>query len=162
MKYFLTYLILLLGGQAFAQQTGKSAADTANANPNYDNALAQKLSADDYGMRPYILVILKSGTNQTADKNVIQEMFKGHMNNINRLVKEGKMVVAGPLGKNDKTYRGIFILKDVGTLDEAKLLLQTDPAIKGGLLDAELYNWYGSAALPEYLPFSDKIWKVQH
>ena len=136
--------------------------DTVSANPGYDKELARKLGSDDYGMRSYILVILKTGINQTTDKNELQELFRGHMNNINRLVEEGKMVVAGPLGKNDKTYRGIFILKDIGTIDNAKELLQTDPAIKAGILDVELYNWYGSAALPEYLPASDKIWKVKH
>ena len=28
-----------------------------------------------------------------------------------------------------------------------------------GLLDYDIYQWYGSAALPEYLPFTAKIWK---
>ncbi len=143
------------------QHVNNIAKDAANGNPNYDKALAQKLGADDYGMKAYILVILKTGTNQTSDKSVITESFRGHMANINRLVKEGKLIVAGPMGKNDKTYRGIFILKDIATLDEAKELLQTDPAVKAGILDVEVYNWYGSAALPEYLPFSDKIWKSQ-
>lgn len=144
------------------QYVNTTVKDTNNANPNYDKALAQKLGADDYGMKAYILVILKTGTNQTSDKNVISESFKGHMANINRLVDEGKLIVAGPMGKNDKTYRGIFILKNIATLEEAKEILQTDPAVKAGLLDVELYNWYGSAALPEYLPFSDKVWKVQY
>ena len=67
-------------------------------------------------------------------------------------------MVAGPLGKNDKTYRGIFIL-NVKTFEEANLLLQTDPTIKEKILEAELYNWYGSAALPAYLEESDKVWK---
>ncbi|SFM84153.1 Uncharacterized conserved protein YciI, contains a putative active-site phosphohistidine [Chitinophaga sp. YR627] len=136
--------------------------DTGTANPKYDKELALKLGSDDYGMKSYILAILKTGTNPTTDKNELQELFRGHMNNINRLVEEGKLVVAGPLGKNDKTYRGIFILKDVGTIDAAKELLQTDPAVKAGVFELELYNWYGSAALPEYLPASDKIWKVKH
>ena len=39
------------------------------------------------------------------------------------------------------------------------MLLQTDLAIKNKLLDYEIFNWYGSAALPEYLPISVKIWK---
>ncbi|MDD3459312.1 MAG: hypothetical protein PHO74_07540 [Weeksellaceae bacterium] len=43
--------------------------------------------------------------------------------------------------------------------EEANALLQSDPAIKNGLLDYEIFSWYGSAALPEYLPTSDKIWK---
>jgi uncharacterized protein YciI len=134
--------------------------DSTISNPNYDHALAQKLGGDDYGMKAYILVILKTGTNQTSDKTLINNGFRGHKENINALVKEGKMIVAGPLGKNDNTYRGIFIL-NVATFEEAESLLQKDTAIKEGLLDFELYKWYGSAALPEYLDFSDKIWKAK-
>jgi hypothetical protein len=133
--------------------------DTTISNPNYDPVLAHKLGGDEYGMKSYVLVILKTGTNQTTDKTLINDSFRGHMENINHLVKVGKMIVAGPLGKNDKTYRGIFIL-NVTTFEEAESLLQNDSAIKEGLLDFELYKWYGSAALPEYLEFSDKIWKV--
>lgn len=132
--------------------------DTAVSNPNFDPVLAQKLGGDDFGMKSYVLVILKTGTNQTTDKDLINKSFRGHMENINHLVKEGKMTVAGPLGKNDKSYRGIFIL-NVTTFEEAESLLQKDSAIKEGILDFELYKWYGSAALPEYLDFSDKIWK---
>lgn len=131
-----------------------------NTNQNYDEALAKKLGADDYGMKKYVLVILKTGENTTATSEEISAAFRGHMENINRLVEENKLIVAGPLGKNDKTYRGIFIL-DVPTVEEAGKLVQTDPAVKAKLLDAELFPWYGSAALAEYLPASDKIWKLQ-
>ncbi len=134
--------------------------DTSVTNPHYDSALAQKLGADDYGMKGYILVLLKTGPNKTTDKTLISNSFRGHLENINHLVKEGKMIVAGPLGKNDKTYRGIFVL-NVTTFEDAEKLLRTDAAIKEGLLDFELYNWYGSAALPEYLEFSDRIWKIK-
>lgn len=134
--------------------------DTNVLNPNYDSRLAQLLGADDYGMKSYILVILKTGSNQSTDKTFINNCFKGHLDNINKLVKEGQLIVAGPFGKNGKSYRGIFIL-DVTTFEEAEMLLNTDPAIKESLLDVELYNWYGSAALPEYLEFSDKIWKIK-
>lgn len=145
--------LLIVTEATFAQS------DTTVSNPNYDPALAKKLGADDYGMKGYILVLLKTGPNQTTDKTFIHTSFKGHLENINLLVKEGKLIVAGPLGKNDKTYRGIFIF-DVTTFEETEKLLQKDPAIKEGLLDFELYHWYGSAALPEYLDVSDKVWKV--
>lgn len=135
--------------------------DTTVSNPDYDPILAQKLGGDDYGMKSYVLVILKTGANQTTDKTLINNSFRGHMENINLMVKDKKLTVAGPLGKNDNTYRGIFIL-NVTTFEEAERLLQNDTAIKQGLLDFDLYKWYGSAALPEYLIFSDKIWKVQH
>lgn len=141
------------------QNVGQAEKDTTISNPNYDPVLAKKLGGDDYGMKSYILVILKTGTNQTTDKAFISSSFRGHLDNIGRLVEEGKMIVAGPLGKNENSYRGIFIL-NAASLEEAGNLLQTDPAIKGGLLDVELYNWYGSAALPEYLEASDKVWKV--
>ncbi len=131
-----------------------------NTNPNFDADLAKKLNADDYGMKQYILVILKTGDNKTASKEVSNEAFRGHMENIGRLVKEGKLIVAGPLGKNDQTYRGIFIF-DVPTIEEARELVTTDPAVKANLLAADLYEWYGSAALAEYLPVSEKIWKIQ-
>jgi len=128
-------------------------------NPNYDLELATKLGADDYGMKSYVFVILKTGKNQSTDKVLRDSCFAGHMNNITRLVKDKKLIVAGPMEKNDKTYRGIFIL-DVTTIDEAKLLLDTDPAIKAEFLEPELFKWYGSAALSEYIDISDKIWKT--
>jgi uncharacterized protein YciI len=128
-------------------------------NPNYDSTLAKTLEADDYGMKSYVLVILKTGPNQTTDKTFIDSCFGGHMKNMGRLVDENKLIVAGPIGKNEQNYRGIFIL-NVKTIDEAKLLLETDPALKEKLLEADCYKWYGSAALPQYLDDSDKVWKV--
>jgi len=151
MKTTVAILLFLISGITVNAQ---------NTNPNFDVELAKKLGADDYGMKPYVLVMLKTGENTTASKEETNLAFRGHMENIGRLVKEGKLIVAGPLGKNDKTYRGIFIF-DVPTIEEANALVMTDPAIKAKLLDAELYEWYGSAALAEYLPASDKIWKIE-
>ena len=127
-------------------------------NPVYDKALADSLGSDDYGMKSYVLVILKTGTNTTEQKVKVDSLFRGHLINIGRLAKEGKLIVAGPLGKNDKTYEGIFIL-NVKTTEEANSLLMTDPAIKAKLLDTELYRWYGSAALPLYLKYHEKVEK---
>jgi uncharacterized protein YciI len=129
-------------------------------NPDYDAALAKKHGADDYGMKMYVLVMLKTGSNTSETKAKTDSLFAGHMANMEKLVKEDKLIVAGPLGKNDKNYRGIFIL-NVKTLDEAKAILTTDPAVKAKLLDADLFNWYGSAALAEYLPASEKVGKYK-
>ena len=119
-----------------------------NSNVHYNKALADSLGADEYGMKQYVLVILKTGTNTTDNKTVIDSLFRGHMNNITRLAKMGKLVVAGPMRKNDKTYRGIFIL-NVATTEEATELLNADPAISEKLLEPELYSWYGSARSEE-------------
>ncbi|MBN2633555.1 MAG: hypothetical protein JXR66_08370 [Bacteroidales bacterium] len=156
MKYILIMTIWSLAVTVSAQ-TDK---DTITSNPNYDSTLAKKLGADDYGMKSYILVILKTGPNKATDNVFINKCFSGHLDNIDRLVKEGKMIVAGPMGKNNNSYRGIFIL-NLTSVEEAERLLQTDPAIKERLLDADLYSWYGSAALSEYLKYSEKIWKIK-
>jgi uncharacterized protein YciI len=135
-------------------------ASAQSAKPVYDAALAQSLGADERGMKMYVLAILKSGTNKTDNKATLDSLFRGHMANIGRLAANGKLIVAGPLEKNDKDYRGIFIF-NVKTIAEAKELLITDPTIKEKVLDAELYEWYGSAALPVYMDTHKKIQKAQ-
>ncbi len=152
MKTTVAILLFLISGITVYAQ---------NTNPNFDAELAKKLSADEYGMKNYVLVILKTGENKTTDKEELNKLFRGHMENIQRLVKEGKLIVAGPFGENNLTWRGLFIF-DVKTVEEARELVQTDPAIKAKLFDVDLVPWYGSAALPEYLPASDKIWKTNH
>lgn len=129
------------------------------ANPKYDSALALKLGADPYGMRNYVFVILKSGDNKSTDMRFRDSCFAGHLQNIKRLAAARKIIVAGPFGENNSDFRGLFIL-NVPTIEAAKQLLQTDPAIHAGFLAPELYPWYGSAALPEYLDASDKVWKT--
>ena len=149
MKFIL--LLLLFCGFCFS-------ANCQSDNPTYDNLLADSLGGDEYGMKSYIFVILKTGPNKIEDKTVLDSLFKGHLDNIGRLAANGKLVVAGPIGKNDKAYRGIFIL-NVKTIEEANALLETDPTIQEKVLEAEVYKWYGSAALPLYLPYHKKIEK---
>jgi uncharacterized protein YciI len=134
-------------------------AQSQTTNPAYNKQLADTLGADDYGMKNYILVILKTGNNTAADNAQKDSLFKGHMQNIYKLSHSGMLVVSGPIKENKKNYEGIFIL-NVKTISEASQLLNTDPAIKAGLLNTELYEWYGSAALPLYLPNHDKVRKM--
>ncbi|MET0638103.1 MAG: YciI family protein [Chitinophagaceae bacterium] len=122
----------------------------------FNKSLADSLGADEYGMKMYSLVILKTGDFKTTDKQVLDSLFRGHMQNISRLSKAGKLVVAGPLGENKNNYRGIFIFTSP-TPEEAKALVDSDPAVKAGLFDVEIYPWYGSAALPLYLGFHETI-----
>lgn len=139
----------------------KGTSAEANVNPKYDEALARKLGGDEYGMKSYWLVILKTGPVTISNKDSVAKIFEGHLANIWKLADERKIIVAGPLGKNERQYRGIFILDKVKTIEEARALLQSDPAVSSGLLEPEIFPWYGSAALPEYLEASDKIWKAK-
>lgn len=113
----------------------------------FDEKLAKKTGADDYGMRSYVFCILKTGPKdaEIKDKKQRDDIFAGHMANMNRLAGEGKLAIAGPFGKNDRQYRGIFILA-VSTVEDAQKLVETDPVIQSGMMIAELTPWYGSAA----------------
>ena len=111
----------------------------------YDEKLAQELGADDYGMHPYVMAFLKSGPNRDQDSVEVIRLQRAHMDNIQRLAKLRKLVVAGPF-LDDTDVRGIYIF-DVKTVEEAEELTKTDPAIQAGRLTMELHPWYGSAAL---------------
>ena len=113
----------------------------------FDQALADSLGADEYGMHQYVMAILKSGPNKPPSRQVSDSLFRGHMDNIQRLAEEGKLVLAGPF-LADSNFRGIYIF-DVKTVEEAQALTNTDPAIQYGSLVMELKPWYGSAALKE-------------
>lgn len=51
-------------------------------NSDFDQALADSLQADQYGMKMYVLAILKTGEAKIDDKEKINELFRGHMDNI--------------------------------------------------------------------------------
>jgi uncharacterized protein YciI len=143
---------------AFMIDTGISA---QTSNPHYDSTLAKSLGADDYGMKSYILVILKTGPSTLTDQDKLNGIFSGHMDNIQRLANMGKLIVAGPFSRNEESFRGIFIL-DVKTREEAHALLETDPAVREKIFETELFEWYGSAALGEYLKVHEKIEKYSY
>ena len=115
------------------------------AKPVFDAELAKKTGADEYGMRRYVLVILKTGATRVNDAEERKAMFAGHMANIRRLSDEGKLVLAGPFGDKDGDWRGLFVFA-VADIEEAKALVATDPVIIQGEMVAEYHNWYGSAA----------------
>ncbi|HEX6082972.1 MAG TPA: YciI family protein [Thermoanaerobaculia bacterium] len=120
---------------------------TAEEPATYDAELAKRLGADERGMKSYVLCILKTGPKDaevTGDAR--KEVFAGHFANIGRLADEGKLVVAGPFGKNDRTWRGLYIF-NVASVEEAEKLVVLDPAVKAGVFVYELTPWYGSAAM---------------
>lgn len=112
----------------------------------YDAAMAERLGADDYGMRSYVLVILKSGPTPVTDPEARKAMFAGHFANIERLSGAGKLVLAGPFSEDPAGWRGLFVLA-VADMDEARELVATDPVIANGEMVAEYHPWYGSAAV---------------
>ena len=86
------------------------------------------------------LAFLTRGPKWTPERTPqTEEIQKAHMANINRLAETKKLVVAGPFGDNGQ-LRGVFVFK-VASLEEAKELAATDPAVKAGRLALNIYTW---------------------
>ncbi|MDI1324698.1 MAG: YciI family protein [Algoriphagus sp.] len=133
-----------------------SAASLSLAQENYDEALAKKLGADEYGMKKYVIAFLYRGDRVSEYSEAERaEIQNGHMANINKLAEEGKLVLAGPFFGNEE-LRGLFFFS-VGSIDEAKALTESDPAVKAGVLKMELKEWYATAALGMVVEISEKI-----
>ncbi|HLP95884.1 MAG TPA: YciI family protein [Saprospiraceae bacterium] len=128
-----------------------------NSQTGYDEQMATQLGADQYGMKQYVMAFLKRGPNRSQDSITAAQLQKGHLDNINRLAESGKLVLAGPFMDNGDV-RGIYIF-NVSTVEEARALTATDPAIQAGRLIMELHPWYGSASLPLILPLHKRLEK---
>ncbi|GJM32424.1 MAG: hypothetical protein DHS20C18_14250 [Saprospiraceae bacterium] len=111
----------------------------------YNAELAAELGADQYGMKQYVMAFLKAGPNRSQDSLEAAQLQKAHLENIGRMAEAGQLALAGPFLDGGE-LRGIYVF-NVKSLEEAKALTETDPAIQAGRLVLELHPWYGSAAL---------------
>ncbi len=86
------------------------------------------------------LAFLTRGDKWTPEKTPATEAIqKGHMANIEKLAEMKKLVAAGPFGGNGR-LRGIFVFR-VGSLEEARALTASDPAVQAGRLAMEIHPW---------------------
>jgi uncharacterized protein YciI len=103
-------------------------------------------------MTVYYFGLLTRGPRADAiPKDELPAIQAGHMANIERLAKDGKLLVAGPF-MDGGDWRGLFIFK-CASLEEAQALAATDPAIRAGRLKVEIHPWLtmkGSIRDPEF------------
>ena len=90
-------------------------------------------------LEPLIFGVLERGLNTTHDKATAEEIQKGHLAYMDSLYKQGKLVMAGPLG-DDGLMRGLVVYR-VKDVPEAKALAENDPAVKAGRLVLHAYPW---------------------
>lgn len=70
----------------------------------------------------------------------MEKMQKGHLDNMQRLMNEGKMLIGGPVG-NSKTMRGIAVL-DLPDKAAVEKEFASDPFIKAKVMTMQVYDWY--------------------
>lgn len=154
------HLMFLLLSVALVGACSNKPEETTMTTPSaieYDAVLAGKLGADEYGMRRYVMALLKAGPNRALDAETAERLQRAHLDNIGRLADAGKIALAGPFLDNGD-LRGIYIF-NVETVEEARQLTATDPAIKAGSLVMKLRPWYGSAALTQVYEVHKKLAK---
>lgn len=109
---------------------------------DYSASVARTVANDTPRMKQYWLVMLLKGPNRTHDKAAAQRIQTAHLANIDRLWKEGKVVMAGPMGyKYDADLRGIFIMDAKDSMTAASYIM-TDSAVITGRLRFELHPWW--------------------
>lgn len=150
------FCALLLAPCLAIAATAPAAPAATGPASKYDAELARRLGADERGMRPYVLVILKTGPTPMPKGEKRDAMFAGHFANMGRLAKAGKLALAGPFSKDPDGWRGLFVFA-VETIEEAKQLTSTDPVIINGEMVAEYHPWYGSAATMMVGEIHDKL-----
>lgn len=137
MKELLSICFMLLATNALAQP-----ATSNNHHPKTFTMPSCPGCTDSVTVKQYYFVMLTSGPDRDKIKDAaaISKLQEGHMANIRRLYKEGKLLLAGPFG-DDKQWRGIFVF-DCETQEEVEQLLATDPMIKAGRLAYEIHPWW--------------------
>lgn len=99
-------------------------------------------------MKQYWIIFLYKGANRTQDSGVAAKIQDAHIANIERLAKEGKIVMAGPMGY-DKDLRGIFIINAPDSATAASYV-KTDTAIITGRLRFEVHPWWTAKGKYEF------------
>ena len=124
--------MLSVVGLSFLAFTGKNSVGNS----------ATKLDTMPPEMKQYWLVMLLKGTNRDMDKTTSARIQSAHLANIERLWKEGKVIMAGPMGyKYDADLRGIFIMDAKDSVTAASYV-NTDSAIITNHLRFELHPWW--------------------
>jgi uncharacterized protein YciI len=152
MRAFVVSTSLLL---AFTAPIARAESPPA-AKASFDAALAHELGADERGMRPYVLVVLRTGPTRVPVGEVRDAMFAGHFANIDRLAKAGQLVLAGPFTEDADGWRGLFVFA-VADVEQARALVATDPVIVNGEMVAEYHRWYSSAAVVQVPAVHDRL-----
>jgi len=89
------------------------------------------------GNGPFMMVFLVHDPNRPElPKATVDSLQAAHMENIHRLAKEGKLLIAGPFDGGG----GIFVLS-TGSKDTANMWLSTDPAIRSKRWIIEIYPY---------------------
>ena len=104
-------------------------------------AAAQQKEEPKSKLVQFQMAIMKKGpkwdSTKVGERNSILQQ---HIGNVVTLLDSGRAIIAGPF-TDDTEIAGIFILRASSTA-EAKAWVDADPAVKAGLMVAEMHPWW--------------------
>jgi len=99
-----------------------------------------------YEMTTYYVGFLYRGAKWTPEVTPeVEKLQEGHMANIRRMAKDGKLILAGPFSDNTD-LRGMFVFQ-TSSIEEARTLCDADPAVQAGRLRVELHPWFSAKGI---------------
>jgi uncharacterized protein YciI len=104
-------------------------------------AVGTPVAAQDKMVTFYLCLLVTPANPAKAPADMAQ-LQMDHLANLKRIMESGKGVIAGPIAE-EGALRGILVLR-VNSIDEARAIVDTDPAVKAGQLAIEIHPWYAA------------------
>ena len=135
----LTLSFFLCNGLIFAQGKLSSSQPPTKENTTLDNA----------DMKTYVMVFLMKGEKRNQSKKEAEEIQQNHLAHLTQMHQEGILLMAGPF-MDEQDIKGILVM-NTSEIEQAKQVVENDPAIIAGRLKAVYHLWYtksGQIILP--------------
>jgi uncharacterized protein YciI len=102
---------------------------------------AQEKRESTHKLVQFQMAVMKKGPKwETTKEQERKSILEQHIGSVRSLLSSGQAIVAGPFA-DDTDLAGIFILRSESTA-EAKSWVDADPAVKAGLMVAEMHPWW--------------------
>jgi uncharacterized protein YciI len=117
----------------------------SKSEPEIDSVSEQPVEVDKSDYHTYYIGLVGRGANWTEERtDVIVGLQQKHIENINRLVDSGLIVLSGPIVNQPETENlAALFFFDVESLEQAQQLINNDPAVQFGYLNIDIIPWQG-------------------
>ncbi|MFD2369165.1 YciI family protein [Brevibacillus sp. GCM10020057] len=89
----------------------------------------------------YVLRLLPAFHNEKNWTDEHREIVGRHFHYLKNYREQGTLIMAGRTSPVDETTFGIVVFK-AASLDEAREIMENDPAVVGGVMKAELFPFH--------------------
>ena len=105
-------------------------------------APAADTQSTQYKMVTFYLCLLVTPASPAKPPADTAQLQLDHLAHLKSVMAGGKGVIAGPMA-GDGRLRGILVLR-VGSMEEARAIADSDPAVKAGQLAIEIHPWFAA------------------